>query len=213
MATTETTESAKRRLYSFFNAAMYDKYGRHPIDYTTSVNTHRRTGRGYHYTTPGGKPIYHPSAYRWPKVYHASTLEIRVNPYWVQTHLKAPRGYYWAADSLGVKLVQIRTGQSYHPTHTEILEGAKEIARLLRVAIIARKRAIRIDARIAKLAPTTWVTLEDSIASGNCSHGSQNFATRHGLGDCGAVRASYLLSLESSQRVRNAVRVAIARRG
>lgn len=204
-----TTTSAKRRLYSFFNAALYDKYGRHPVNYTTSVKTHSRTGRGFYYTTPTGKPIYHPAAYRWPKHYHASTLDIHVNPYWVQKHLKAPRGYHWALDDLGVHLVQTRTGHTYHPRHRELLQGAKEVARLLRVAVIARKRAAVIDAEIARLAPKTWVTLNDSVASGNCAQGSRGFAQRHGLDSCGAVRADYLLSLESSTRTRNAVRIAM----
>ena len=204
-----TTKSAKRRLYSFFNAALYDEYGRHPIDYTTSVKTYSRTGRGFYYTTPGGKPIYYPSAYRWPKCYHPSTLEIQVNPYWLLRHLKPPRGYFWSLDILGVCLVQTRTGESYHPTHSQILLGSRGVAKLLRQAIVARKRAAKVDAEIAKLARKTWVTLEDSVASGNCFQGSQVFAQRHGLSDCGAVRADYLLSLESSTRTRNAVRIAM----
>lgn len=35
-------------------------------------------GESFHWTTPGGKPIRHPNAYRWPKVYHASTLHVVV---------------------------------------------------------------------------------------------------------------------------------------
>ena len=43
-------------------------------------------GEGYHFTTPGGRPVYHPNAYRaaWGKVvYHASTLRVVVGAKWV----------------------------------------------------------------------------------------------------------------------------------
>ena len=42
-------------------------------------------GEEYHYTTPGGAPVYHPNAYRraWGKpVYHASTLRVEVGQDW-----------------------------------------------------------------------------------------------------------------------------------
>jgi len=213
MKTAVVSNTTTNRVYSFFRAALFDTYGRCPVDYTTQVKTHESTGRSYYYTTLGGKPIYHPSAYRWPKCYHASTLEIHVNPYWLQKHLAAPRGYRWSVDTLGVNLVQIRTGQAYHPSKSQILEGAKAVSKLLRTAIIARKRTAKINAKIAKLATTTWVTLDDSKSAGNCPQGSQTFAQRHGLGDCGAVRADYLMRLESSERVRNAVRIAMSRKG
>jgi hypothetical protein len=38
-------------------------------------------GQGGYHTTPSGKTIvHHPSAYKWRTVYHASTLEVNVNP-------------------------------------------------------------------------------------------------------------------------------------
>lgn len=208
----QATKTTKSRLYSFFRAALFSKYGRCPVDYTTQVETHKSIGRSFHYTTLTGKPIYHPAAYRWPKCYHPSTLEIQLNPYWLCKFLAAPRGYQWSLDELGICLVQLRSGETFHPTRDQMLLGAKAIAKLLRQAVITRKRTAKINARISKLASTTWVTLEDSVKSGNCEHGSKSFAQQHRLGDCGAVRADYLLSLEDSNRTRNAVRIAIAKR-
>jgi len=43
-------------------------------------------GDSFYFTTPGGKPVYHPSAYRkaWGKpVYHASTLRLEVGEGWL----------------------------------------------------------------------------------------------------------------------------------
>lgn len=49
-------------------------------------------GESYHWTTPGGRPVYHPNAYRraWGKpVYHGSTLRIRVGRGWILSQLVA----------------------------------------------------------------------------------------------------------------------------
>lgn len=46
-------------------------------------------GVSWHYTTQGGRPVYHPSAYRraWGKpVYHASTLRVEVGTDWLRAH-------------------------------------------------------------------------------------------------------------------------------
>lgn len=40
---------------------------------------------GY-YTTKGGKPISHPSSYRYPKIYHPSTCHIEVGEKWIKCH-------------------------------------------------------------------------------------------------------------------------------
>jgi hypothetical protein len=44
----------------------------------------RTVGQSYYWTTPSGKTIvHHPSAYRWPTWYHASTRRIIVGEQWV----------------------------------------------------------------------------------------------------------------------------------
>jgi len=44
-------------------------------------------GEGYYWTTPSGKTIVHyPSAYRWPKWYHRSTLRVVVGEQWIAQH-------------------------------------------------------------------------------------------------------------------------------
>lgn len=49
----------------------------------------RVEGASFYWTTPGGKPISHPSAYRWEKVYHPSTLRIVVGADWVRRRMTA----------------------------------------------------------------------------------------------------------------------------
>lgn len=49
-------------------------------------------GRSFHFTTPGGRPVYHPSAYRRAKgrpVYHHSTRRIEVGADWLRAALGA----------------------------------------------------------------------------------------------------------------------------
>ena len=207
------SNSVKQRLYSFFRGAIFAKLGRHRVEYSTRVTTYDRTGHGCYYTTIGGKPIYHPSAYRWPKIYNASTVEIRINPYWAAKHLAAPRGYFWAVDADGLRLVQTASGQDYHPTQSEILLGAKAISVLLRKAVAARKKIAKINKKIGKLADRVWVSVEDSKKAGNCEAGTVIWASRHGLAECGAVRGDYLLSIEDSALTRGAVRIAVIRAG
>jgi len=43
----------------------------------------RSVGESYYWTTPSGKTIvHHPSAYRWPTWYHASTRRVIVGEIW-----------------------------------------------------------------------------------------------------------------------------------
>ncbi len=45
----------------------------------------RTVGQSYYWTTPSGKTIvHHPSAYRWPTWYHASTRRVIVGSDWLQ---------------------------------------------------------------------------------------------------------------------------------
>jgi len=49
-------------------------------------------GDGFHYTTPGGRSVYHPNAYRraWGKpVYHGSTIRVEVGEEWVREQCQA----------------------------------------------------------------------------------------------------------------------------
>jgi hypothetical protein len=44
----------------------------------------RTVGESYYWTTPSGKTIVqHPSAYRWPTWYHASTRRVVVGEQWL----------------------------------------------------------------------------------------------------------------------------------
>lgn len=53
-----------------------------PVEIVKGDSPPKMQGESFYYTTPGGKPIYAPSAYKWPKVYHGSTLRIEVGEKW-----------------------------------------------------------------------------------------------------------------------------------
>lgn len=65
----------------------------YPIRFRDGFARPKLVGRSYHWTTPGGRPVYHPSAYRRAfgrPVYHGSTLEIVVGAGWaLRAALKA----------------------------------------------------------------------------------------------------------------------------
>jgi hypothetical protein len=48
-----------------------------------SIAPPQLAGEAGYYTTPGGKPITHPNAYHWPKLYHVSTREVEVGDWWL----------------------------------------------------------------------------------------------------------------------------------
>jgi hypothetical protein len=41
-------------------------------------------GTGFYWTTPGGKIINYPNAYKWRKIYHASTRRLAVSEEWLK---------------------------------------------------------------------------------------------------------------------------------
>lgn len=54
------------------------------VEVTPGAKAPEAEGTSYYFTTPGGKPINHPNAYRWPKVYHPSTRHVEVGQGWLQ---------------------------------------------------------------------------------------------------------------------------------
>lgn len=55
-----------------------------PITIVEGDDAPQTQGKSYYWTTPSGKTIVrHPSAYKWPTLYHASTREIIVGRGWL----------------------------------------------------------------------------------------------------------------------------------
>jgi len=57
-----------------------------PVDVIDGSDAPEVTGRSYYWTTPGGRPVYHPAAYRrayGKPVYHGSTLSVEVGVEWL----------------------------------------------------------------------------------------------------------------------------------
>lgn len=60
---------------------------RYPVRVVAGGQPPAFTGESYYWTTPSGKTrINHPSAYRWPKLYHSSTLRIEVGVLWLKAN-------------------------------------------------------------------------------------------------------------------------------
>lgn len=101
-----------------------------------------------------------------------------------KTSISAGQGYYWAADSLGIKLVQTRSGADYHPDSAEVFDGFTAIrASLLeRKAARTTKKAAPLDGLLHRLRRCEkLIGVADSLAAGNCRAGTEAFARLLGL--------------------------------
>jgi hypothetical protein len=145
----------------------------------------------------------------------------------IRKHL-APSGYRFGWDDHGARLVRLSDGLDYHPTAEEW--RSDRLSGIVRRAIAAKKQAIaetkraeKLQKRIAKTLENpaqlrrVWVTLEDSLAAGNCGVGTRSFVGRleQSLqsGQLGAIRADFLLSRwGDTPQVKGAVVRAVARR-
>ena len=159
------------------------------------------TGRGFYYTTPGGKEIAHPGAYRWPKVYHASTWTLHVGVDWIRTK-RTPRGMVWQCDANGPYLQRLTDGMDYHPSKFDFMKPA--FARCVRRAMAVNYRS-RVEARkaarvLARALPTICVTLHDSRRAGNCVAGTAAWIERClGLAANQVIAAGYLAHVPASR--------------
>ena len=136
-----------------------------------------------------------------------------------------PREYRatWARQGRGVGLV-METGwiiRGYHSTAGTIVAARKQAAQAranavgAAVAARARKNANRVKLETMR---NVWVTLDDSLAAGNCRPASEEVAKQMRAqlgGDVFAVRADFLISHVSPElraRAERAAAVAMQRR-
>lgn len=83
-----------------------------------------------------------------------------------------------------------------------------------RKKLAAKKLAERIVAREnPDILDKTWVTMQDSLESGNCKIGTDSFLQKHFAGRAVSCKANYLLSIagEQIQYVRRAITQAVSR--
>ena len=92
---TELLQTRTSRLYRRVSKLVREKVGKSghscPIEYIQGDIPPRVEGRSYHFTTPGGKPVYYPNAYRraWGKpCYNHSTIKIVVGLKWIDENVK-----------------------------------------------------------------------------------------------------------------------------
>lgn len=203
--------------------------GNHPVTLSEGPQqAPKKIGGGYYHTTLSGKKIVeHPSAYGWPTLYHASTIEITVGYQWLLSHpitrIRVAGITFWglSADIQYLHGLRITPGWISGKKYT-LIEGDREYHAVgwdaraaVREALRAWRRQIQSDRehrRISGLASRIWVSAEDSIAAGNCPIGTSlaisALSARLGVppdGTLGAVRADYLLGYRDDRYVRRAI--------
>jgi hypothetical protein len=96
--------------------------------------------------------------------------------------MRAPRGWHWSADYLGIKLLRRRDGKDYHPTISDVLAGPRALVsaatETIQRRIAARRRSTKPDGWDEAMLDATLVCREDSYAAGNCAAGTETFARR-----------------------------------
>lgn len=144
--------------------------------------------------------------------------------------LKAPKGWKWSTDSNGIKLLKTKNSQiEYHPTAFELVERnnlrnicnkAKELYQQRKQAekklrlqrLTEEKNKKEFDKRIkTAIKSDCYVLLNDSLKSGNCLAGTQNWLTSHKLGVLNYVRLKDIISYIDESRVKLVILYAIKR--
>lgn len=225
-----TAERAARRI-----AGVRDSFPQ--IEPVPGDTAPRALGSSYYFSTLGGTPIRHPSAYRWPKVYHASTRRIEVGRAWLY---RARRRYALDAGKILIdrrsitRLTDCTVAQGYDGQgrtvyvvysreghyHGSPGQTALRTVRAARAAFRDRAKLRKHLAYARRVAPRTWVSVEDSVRGGNCESESRRVAYElaGALGgiDCGeivigAVRGDVLLRHRSDSYALRAIYAAATR--
>jgi hypothetical protein len=198
-----------------------DKSNR-PVEIVDGPAAPRMKGESWHYTTPGGKPIHYPNAYRWPKVYHNSTLRIVVGREWLDANRDIERyrdewvsGWYYPHKTVKIHGIKVRLihcwnstvwvienadGELYHTskfpyTDRTARDVVREALREWRKKRAAEAAEERIRVRLEK-PETCWVSVESVRSVGACMLGIEAWARKHGLSTKASHRLDMLLELD-----------------
>jgi hypothetical protein len=198
--------------------------GNRPVRVIPGKQAPREAGESYHWTTLGGKPIYHPNSYGWPMVYHHSTLCTEVGADWLLS--RKNRAEYRIDDGIrmlampgrtvrvgtvrivpgwvkGRKMaIAIRGRRTYHIARGKMRDLRADAPKLAAEAIEAWEKQDQ-HAKVEKIflrdLPTTRVTLSDSRRAGNCVEGTLRFAeTKLGIDRAAAISGGHLLTVPAS---------------
>lgn len=199
------------------------------------------SGEGPYHTTPSGKTRVHsPSAYRWPTVYHASTLLISVGQKWLDRMqldeviidgsptiracglVRHVNGYALTPSYVSTRscILVARQGRFFHAPRADalskIIDAEAQTAIAAAVAGWAVQDAAKIAAKIEReQLASVWVGIDHSISAGNCRAGTEYMAAvmrrkLRAVGDIGAVRADVLLLARDDRFTRRAIAAAMA---
>jgi hypothetical protein len=119
-----------------------------------------------------------------------------------------PKGCFYAFDSLGFKIVRKSDGLDYHPTIKELSSNnpltimrrglANKYNKNLQIKRQEKISAFK-EAIFKKNIHSTLVTLQDSLAVGNCKQGSLEFARQNGLNIKDVLRCPWIFGLPASK--------------
>lgn len=106
-----------------------------------------------------------------------------------------------------------REGETYHFSYTELFESSpKALIKKALIALEKRKIERAASATLLQKASRVFISVEDSLESGNCRFGTNSFLGRYHIDTTkiGGIRGDELLRLESTDFTRRAVLYKIA---
>lgn len=137
--------------------------------------------------------------------------------------LESGPDHYWQHDELGLALVRISDQQDYHPSaqvllspdldgHYNAAATVDSIKRSIEWAAIRREQINRNSKLEEADIKEAWVSLRDSLSSGNCLDGSLQWAVQKRINIYRHHPAARLMELDGDNpRVLAAVKAAVAR--
>ena len=125
-----------------------------------------------------------------------------------------------SADDSNITWAIKKDNEEYHFSPLNLIyfdeegeQDVKEFAENALHAIEKRKIAKLSEKELYEKASRVFISVEDSLKSGNCKFGTETFIARHGidLNKIGGIRGDYLLNIEKSNFTTRAVQYAIQR--
>lgn len=223
----------------YFVRMWTNDYSNHPVKIIPGDSEPVMKGKGSYHTTKNGSIVYHPSAYGYPTIYHASTIHTEVGKNWLHKHRGVkyhrskdgtlcvifPKKYHVKIHGFkcipgfvnkGYKIWLIQSKDfEYHASRYG--NDHQDARRAIRIVIddIRKQRKIekeRIEFEIK--AKEVYVGINDSINAGNCRIGTEQWGNRNKLDSNKKYPADFILNqIKNGDRayVERAVKFAIKR--
>lgn len=203
----------------------YDS-GNHEVEIIKGNDAPYGHGISSHYTTPTGKIVRYPNAYRWPKVYHPSTRKILVGRGWLSRNK-----YFYKAFTSDGSSCWIQKNKAYKrfgfKVYPAVMHGrvgslvvykdqeyhswSKDPKWALKNALYFLKKRIKISQYHIEKYSGIKISKQDSLNAGNCLIETDEFIKTNKLDENKEYPVEKILQIRNDTFVLRACEVALQR--